>query len=346
MSNKKINIRDLSIDDIDNIIISLEEKAFRSKQIIDWIWNKGIDSFDKMKNIPAKILNNLKENYCINQIKIIQHQKSTDGTEKFLFESVDNFFFEGVLIKSKNRITACISTQIGCALACKFCESGKNGFERNLSIGEIFDQILLMNKQCVENNTKISNIVIMGMGEPLLNYDNVINFINHITSKYSYGFSPARITLSTVGIVPQIKKIADNNLKINMAISLHTVNNNKRNLIMPINKKYNLEQLKEAIKYYYKKTGNRITYEYLMLKNINDSLSDAIALAEFTKISPCKINIIEYNEVSDCLYKQAEKEKLNIFYEYLFSKNLIVNIRKSKGTDINAACGQLAKKNK
>lgn len=345
MNSDKINIRDLEIDEVERLLIQNGEKRFRSKQVIDWIWNKGINSFDKMLNVPDNLRCFLKKNYWIDSISVSRFQESIDGTMKILFESYDNLFFEGVLIQSKNRTTACISTQIGCPLSCLFCESGKNGFTRNLGTGEIFDQIVVLNNMCLERTGhNLSNIVIMGMGEPLLNYNNTVKLIKHICADYSYAFSPSRITISTAGIVPGIIKLADDNLKINLAISLHTANDKKRNILMPINKKYNTDQLKEAIKYYYSATGNRITYEYLIIANINDSISDAVSLSDFTKISPCKINIIEYNETPDSPYRKADNDKLLKFADYLKSKNLVVNIRKSKGGDIQAACGQLAKK--
>lgn len=345
MDNKK-PIRKLSINEIEDIVIGLGEKKFRIKQIVDWLWNKSITSFDQMQNLPTKIIEHLDNNFTLTTIEISKTVKSKDGTVKFLFQTKDtNSFFEGVLIKSSNRMTACLSTQVGCKLACNFCESGHLGFEKDLTVSQIFEQFILMNSYHYENTGKrIDNIVIMGMGEPLLNYKNTLNFINHITSDYSFGFSPKRITLSTAGIAPQIIQMANDDVKFNLAISLHSAINKKRDLIMKINKKYNLDQLKEAIIYFHKKTGSRITYEYLLLKDINDSIADAQALSVFTKITPCKINIIEYNQTSTSKFQPSSIEKMNKFCEFLTNKNLIVNIRQSKGADIQAACGQLAKK--
>ncbi len=346
MKKNKINLRKCNAEDLEKIIIVLEEKVFRKDQIMAWIWNKGVDSIEKMKNIPEKIRNHLTENFFFDNALINKVFVSKDKTVKFLFRSYDDLFFEAVLIPSKNRLTACLSTQVGCQLACKFCESGKTSFSRNLNTGEIFDQLFLMNKWAEESSGKsVSNIVIMGMGEPLLNLENTLMFVDRICADYSFNYSPGRITLSTAGIPEKIKELAKYNKKINLAISLHSAINKKRNLLMPVNRKYDLQMLKNAIKYYYKKTQNRITYEYLLLKDINDSLSDAAALAGFTKITPCKINIIEYNETSEGHFKKPRQEKLNEFCEFLKKKNLVVNVRKSKGADIGAACGQLAKNN-
>lgn len=345
MKDKKINIRDLSVLEIEDIIINQGEKGFRYKQLMEWLWSKSIQSFDEINNIPDKLIVFLKDNYEIGTVKVDKKIKSNDGTVKYLFKCADGCLFEGVLIKSSNRMTACISTQVGCKLGCKFCESGKLGFEKDLTTAEIFEQLSLMNHDYLaESGKRITNIVIMGMGEPLLNYKNTLSFIYHITSNYSFAFSPKRITLSTAGIAPQIMQLANDQVNFNLAVSLHSAINKKRSLIMNINKKYNLESLKESIRYFYKKTGSRITYEYLLLKDINDSLADAQALTEFTKISPCKINLIEYNQTPNSPYKTTDSDKLNKFYEFLVSKNLVVNIRKSKGKDIDAACGQLAKK--
>lgn len=340
----KKELRELDSKELENILIKLNEKTFRKKQINDWIWKKGITDFDQMNNIPKTILDYLKNEFCIYPLVINKIAVSKDKTVKLLFETHDKNFFEGVLIPSKDRVTACLSSQIGCGFNCSFCQSGKNGLSRNLQTGELLDQFFLMNKISHEHyNNKISNIVFMGVGEPLENLDNIEKFVNKLTSEKYLNFSPSRITLSTAGMPQKIKNLAVRLPKINLAISLHSAINKRRSLIMPINKKYNLDMISEAIKYYHGKTGNRITYEYLLLKDINDSVSDAISLSEFTKISPCKINLIEYNEISDSSFKKTTKQRLEKFYEVLKNKNLIVNIRQSKGADISAACGQLVK---
>ena len=257
--------------------------------------------------------------------------------------TIDKCRFEGVLIPSADRVTACISTQVGCQMGCAFCATGKLGFKRNLTSGEIFHQIFSLNSMSSQIfGTNLSNIVIMGMGEPLMNYENTLYTINNICSDKSMGMSPQRITMSTCGIAPQIKRLADDCIKFNLSISLHSAIDDKRNKIMPINRKYNLLELSEAIKYFYKKTGSRITYEYLMLGDVNDSIDDARALTEFTKISPCKINIIEYNPHPGDIFKKTNNSALENFVRHIESCNIVVTIRKSKGLDIAAACGQLA----
>ncbi|MCK9256224.1 MAG: 23S rRNA (adenine(2503)-C(2))-methyltransferase RlmN [Bacteroidales bacterium] len=344
--NSKLNIRDLDYQQLVKELENLTKEKFRAKQVYEWLWYKSVVDFEEMSNLPNTLRKLLDNKFYIDFLEIIFKQESKDKTIKFLFQSIDKHKFEGVLIPSQNRITACISTQVACPLNCSFCATGKLGFKRNLSSGEIFEQIFKLNKLSEQIfNKKLSNIVIMGMGEPLLNYENVLKAIEHIMDKQSLFFSPQRITLSTAGIVEGIKKMADDNLKIHLSISLHSADDKKRSLIMPINKKYNLDSLKKAILYYYQKTKKRITYEYLLLGGLNDSLEDAKKLTEFTKISPCKINLIEYNHSSDSLFKASSKKNTEDFINFIENKNLIVTLRKSKGQDINAACGQLANKN-
>ena len=242
-------------------------------------------------------------------------------------------------------MTACISSQVGCSLTCKFCATGKLDRLRNLNADEIYDQVFMLNEQALSNyNQKLSNIVYMGMGEPLLNYRNVLESIYKITSIDGLGMSPKRITVSTAGIAKLIKKLGDDEVKFNLALSLHAANDKKRDYIMPINEQNSLEALKEAIVYFYEKTQTRITYEYIIFMDFNDEISDAQELASFAKITPCKINIIEYNPIDDGEFQQAKREKVDAFVSYLEIKNLIVNVRRSRGKDIDAACGQLANK--
>lgn len=340
------NIREFNYIELVDYLESIGEKKFRASQIYEWIWTKGSEDFDSMLNIPKTLIDKLNQCFLIDKIKPIFSISGKDKTTKFLFQSTDNLNFEGVLIPSSDRVTACISTQVGCNLNCSFCATGKLGFKRNLSTGEIFDQIFLLNKSSNELfGRNLSNIVIMGMGEPLLNYENTLNAINIVCSEKSMGISPQRITLSTAGIVPKIKQLADDNIKFNLSISLHSADLKKRSEIMPVNKKYSLNELREAIKYFYDKTKIRVTYEYLMLNGINDSIEDAILLTEFTKISPCKINLIEYNATNKDIFKSTDKNKLQDFLKFLENKNIVVTVRKSKGQDIDAACGQLANKN-
>ena len=298
-----------------------------------------------MRNVSKEIIELLEKTFVIQHLQISESQKSTDRTIKSAFKLFDDNNVEGVLIPTKSRMTACISSQVGCSLSCKFCATGKLDRRRNLNADEMYDQVFMLNELAQKNyQQKLSNIVYMGMGEPLLNYRNVINSIEKITSNDGLAMSPKRITVSTAGIAKLIKKLGDDEVKFNLALSLHAANDKKRNHIMPINEQNSLESLKDAIVYFYEKTGTRLTYEYIIFKGFNDEISDAIELAQFAKITPCKINIIEYNPIDDGEFQQAKKEKVDAFVTYLESKNLIVNVRRSRGKDIDAACGQLANK--
>ncbi len=352
MTTEKKDIRDLTYSELEAFLIQNNQQKFRAKQIYLWLWKNNITSFNEMNNIPKNTKELLSENFLLNKLRRAGMQQSIDGTIKQAFQLHDEQIIESVLIPSKERVTVCISTQAGCALNCAFCATGKMGFGRNLSVGEIFDQVYEMQQICYTRfSTTISNIVVMGMGEPLLNYQNTLEAINIICSEYGIktsehetGYSPARITVSTVGLAAQIKKLADDNVKFNLAVSLHTADNNIRNSLMPINRSNNLEMLAEAIIYFYEKTKNRVTLEYLLISDKNDNITDARKLAEYCKQFPCKINLIEYNPISQEDFKKPSKEKLEAFYNFLIERNMVVNIRKSKGGDIAAACGQLAAK--
>jgi 23S rRNA (adenine2503-C2)-methyltransferase len=278
-------------------------------------------------------------------VKIHKAERSSDGTIKYSLKLHDNKLVEGVLIPSKKRLTACVSSQVGCSLSCTFCATGTLKLERNLNYAEIYDQIFILNEEALLNFGKpLSNIVYMGMGEPLLNYENLLKSIELVSSKTGLSMSPKRITVSTAGIAKMIKKLADDDVRFNLAISLHTSDDKKREEIMPINKSINLEELKESIKYFFEKTGTRITYEYILFKDINDSLDDAHELVKFCKSTPCKVNLIEYNSVDNIPFQKASNNKTEKFINFLNEKNVIVNLRRSKGKDINAACGQLVNK--
>lgn len=339
------DIRKLSYQELEKSIIKSGEKKFRAKQIYEWLWKKRITNFNDITNISKDLRTFLENNYLIKSIIISNNQKSIDKSIKYAFKLSDENYIEGVLIPSIDRVTACISTQIGCSLKCRFCATGNLGFVRNLSKCEIYEQVFLLNEESKkEYGHQLSNIVIMGMGEPLINYRNTIDAIDLITSKDGLEMSPSRITLSTSGVTKMIKKLADDNVKFNLAISLHTANNLKRDNLMSINKINDLNKLIEAIKYFHNKTKTRVTFEYLLLENFNNSLKDAKELTEFCKNFPCKINLIEYNEVEGSEFKKSTEIKTKEFIDFLESKNLIVNLRRSKGTDIDAACGQLANK--
>ena len=345
MSSYKKNIRTLTLNELKDFFKENDMPIFRAKQVYEWLWKKSVSSFEEMRNVSKEAIQLLNEHFVILHAKITESQKSTDRTIKSVFRLYDNNNVEGVLIPTKSRITACISSQVGCSLTCKFCATGKLNRLRNLNADEIYDQVFMLNEQALCNyNQKLSNIVYMGMGEPLLNYRNVLESIDKITSTDGLGMSPKRITLSTAGIAKLIKRLGDDKVKFNLALSLHAANDKKRNYIMPINEQNSLQSLKEAIIYFYEKTLTRITYEYIIFNDFNDGICDAQELVKFTKITPCKINIIEYNPIDDGEFQQAKREKVDAFVSYLESKNLIVNIRRSRGKDIDAACGQLANK--
>lgn len=343
MDIEQKDIRSLSLSELEVFIVGIGEKKFRASQIMEWIWKKGAVSFDDMSNLPKPLRDKLSENFRFGNVVCVYSVASVDGTRKFLFETADSYRFEGVLIPSADRVTACISTQVGCQMGCAFCATGQLGFKRNLTSGEIFHQVFSLNRLSEESfGFPLSNIVIMGMGEPLMNYENTLSAINMICSAQSLGMSPQRITMSTCGIAPQIKHLANDGIRFNLSISLHSAIDSKRNEIMPINRKYNLTELSEAIRYFHEKTSTRITYEYLMLGGVNDSLDDARALTEFTKVSPCKINIIEYNPHPGDIFRRTSSDVLEKFIRHIESCNIVVTVRKSKGMDIAAACGQLA----
>ncbi len=345
MSLDKKNIRTLTLYELKDFFKENDMPTFRAKQVYEWLWKKSVSSFAEMRNVSKETIQLLDEHFVILHAKITESQKSTDRTIKSAFGLYDNNNVEGVLIPTKSRMTACISSQVGCSLTCKFCATGKLDRLRNLNADEIYDQVFMLNEQAISNyNQKLSNIVYMGMGEPLLNYRNVLESIDKITSTDGLGMSPKRITVSTAGIAKLIKKLGDDEVKFNLAISLHAANDKKRDYIMSINEQNSLEALKEAIVYFYEKTQTRITYEYIIFKDFNDEMSDAQELARFAKITPCKVNIIEYNPIDDGEFQQAKREKVDAFVSYLESKNLIINVRRSRGKDIDAACGQLANK--
>ena len=338
------DIRYISNDEIMLFLEKCGEKAFRAKQIREWLWKKDIQSFDEMLNLSLSLRESLKSNFEFKTTLIEKEEKSIDKTVKFVFKLFDGNKIEGVLIPSDKRVTACISSQVGCPLGCRFCATGSMGFTRHLHFSEIIDQYSLMNKKALEYYSHdISNIVYMGMGEPLINYDNVKKSIDILTSGEGKGLSPTRITLSTVGIVQGIRRLADEGFKCGLAISLHSADEEKRKKIMPVTTSNTLLELQDALRYYVEKTKNRITIEYLLLDKINDSQYDAEKLAQFCRAFPVKINIIEYN-TTDSEFVGSHPEKREIFVNYLESKNLIVNIRHSRGQDISAACGQLLRK--
>jgi 23S rRNA (adenine2503-C2)-methyltransferase len=300
-----------------------------------------------MTNLSKKSRHKLKDHFSLPHLTLHSLQTSRDGTVKFTLQAPDGHILESVLIPSGSRSTACISSQIGCQLSCTFCATGKIPFKRNLTPAEIYDQIVIIGGKSQElYNRPLSNVVFMGMGEPLLNDEAVTTSIDLIASEKSLGFSPRRVTLSTIGIPDKIRKLADNQAKFELAVSLHAARDKIRTRLVPVNTKYNLESLKMALREFHAKTKKRITFEYLLLNDINDSLEDAGALAEYCRNFPVKINLIEYHETGIASFQKSAREKRDQFKAFLESKNMVVHIRKSRGEDIDAACGQLSGKPK
>jgi 23S rRNA (adenine2503-C2)-methyltransferase len=340
------DIRTLSYEELETWFAEQGQQRFRVKQVYEWLWKKSVHSFAEMTNLSKELRQKLEEHFVIRGIEVANMQKSSDRTIKTAFRLHDGPVVEGVLIPTSSRMTACISSQIGCSLTCKFCATGKLKLLRNLDAAEIYDQVVAIRRQSEENyQIPLSNIVYMGMGEPLLNYKNVLGSIEKITSPEGLGMSPQRITVSTAGISKMIKKLGDDEVKFNLALSLHAANDEKRSRIMPINDTNTLDVLAEALQYFYEKTGTRPTLEYIIFRDFNDSIEDARELAAFVKRVPSKVNIIEYNPIDDGEFQRASDEQLNRFTSFLETKGVIVNVRRSRGRDIDAACGQLANKN-
>ena len=345
MSNENDDIRSISFDKLNNFIQKNNFPSYRSNQIFKWINKSTFRSFDDMTNIPKSLVKLLKENFVINITNILSKQVSNDSTIKFAIKLHDNLVVESVLIPSGNRVTACVSSQVGCSLDCGFCATSKLLRMRNLHSYEIFDQIMILNSQSLKNySLPISNIVFMGMGEPLLNYKNVIESIKLITSEDGIKISNKKITLSTSGISKMIIKMSDDNIKFNLAVSLHSAVEETRNMIMPFSKSFPLDKLINSLDYWYKKTKRKVTFEYLIWKGINDDLEHIEALVKICKRIPSKVNLIEYNSIDSPTFKKADDFWVDNYLKILKKNKIPVSVRRSRGKDINAACGQLANK--
>lgn len=339
----KADLRKLTKQELEGWLKEKNEPKFRAQQIMEWLWQKSVTEISAMTNLSQKLREMMSEEFEIRPVTTYKSQFSSDGTIKSGFKLYDKNLVEGVLIPTDTRMTACISSQVGCSLTCKFCATGYMKRERNLDAAEIYDQVILIKNQAQEHfNAPLTNIVYMGMGEPLLNYEAMFQSVNYITSPDGLNWSPKRITVSTAGIAKMIKKLGDDEVKFNLALSLHAANDEKRNQIMPINESNSLKNLAEALNYFYKKTGNIITFEYIVFNGFNDSLDDANDLLKFWKKVPAKVNIIEYNPISEADFKNAEKDKIEEFAAFLEKNRVNVHIRRSRGKDIDAACGQLA----
>ncbi len=330
---------------LEEFFTSRDMPAYRGRQIYQWLWEKSARDFTQMTNLSLEVRELLSQEFEIRSIFLDQIQQSHDGTIKSAFGLYDNHKIEGVLIPTRRRMTACVSSQVGCSLSCKFCATGYMERQRNLEPGEIYDQVVYLRDQAMERyGMPLSNIVFMGMGEPLLNYKNVLQGIEHITSPEGLNMSSKRITLSTAGIAKMIEKLGDDQVKFNLALSLHAANDEKRSEIMPINDSNSLEALSRALNHFYQQTKAMVTLEYIVFNKFNDSLQDANELRRFALGIPCKINLIEYNPIEEAQFSRAEGDRLEQFAGYLLRKGLNVNLRRSRGKDIDAACGQLANK--
>lgn len=341
------NIRSLTREEIKSWLAERGEKAFRAQQVYEWLWKKNVSSFAEMSSLGKPLRDLLETHFSLGKVGIDNAQRSSDGTIKYGFKLADGNLVEGVLIPTEERVTACISSQVGCSLTCKFCATGYLKLKRNLDFYEIFDQVDIIAKAAMtEYGRPLTNIVYMGMGEPLLNYKNMMQSISMLTSEEGMGLSPRRITVSTAGIAKMIRKLGDDGAKFEFALSLHAANDRKRSEIMPINESNTLEALGEALKYFHEKTGTRVTFEYIIFQDFNDGEQDAEELYQFTRNVPCKVNIIEYNPIAEAEFRNTSGNRMHRFKAYLEERGVIVNIRRSRGRDIDGACGQLALKNK
>ncbi|WP_396172013.1 23S rRNA (adenine(2503)-C(2))-methyltransferase RlmN [Flavobacterium sp.] len=342
---EKKDIRAVSKEELREFFVANGDKAFRGNQVYEWLWSKGAHSFEDMTNVSKTTRNMLENHFVINHIKVDKMQRSEDGTVKNAVRLHDGLVVESVLIPTNTRTTACVSSQVGCSLDCNFCATARLKRMRNLEPAEIYDQVIAIDKESrLYYNHPLSNIVFMGMGEPLMNYNNVMKAIEMITSDEGLGMSPKRITVSTSGVPKMIKKMADDEVKFNLAVSLHSAIDDIRSRIMPFSQSFPLADLRESLEYWYRKTKSKISFEYVVWKGINDDKASVDALVKFCKYVPCKVNLIEYNPIDDGEFQQASEESINRYIKALEATGIVVKVRRSRGKDIDAACGQLANK--
>lgn len=341
------NIRQLTRQEVENFFETIGEKKFRAKQVWEWLWQKHAHSFADMTNLSKELRQKLGENFSLPSLMVDATQYSADGTIKSRFKTHEGHLCEGVLIPTESRYTVCVSSQIGCSLSCRFCATGYIERKRNLGFDEIYDEVVLINQQSERiYGKKLTNIVFMGMGEPLLNYKNVLKAIDRITAEDGLAMSPKRITVSTAGVAKQIRQLGDDKVRFKLALSLHAANDQKRHEIMPINDSNNIKSLVEALNYFYKQTKNEITFEYILFKDFNDSLKDADELVKLYRQVPVDlINLIEYNPIDAARFEKPDEQKVEAFITYLSKNKVNARLRRSRGKDIDAACGQLANKN-
>ena len=345
MQTKRKDIRALTKEQLRNFFVANGDKAFRGNQVYEWLWQKRAHTFEDMTNVSKETRAMLEANFVINHIKVDTLQRSEDGTVKNAVRLHDDLIVESVLIPTETRTTACVSSQVGCSLDCNFCATARLKRMRNLEPGEIYDQVAAIdNESRLYYDRPLSNIVFMGMGEPLMNYPNVMKAIDMITSNEGLGMSPKRITVSTSGIPKMIKKMADDEVKFKLAVSLHSAVEEIRNEIMPFTKNFPLTDLRESLEYWYRKTKSKVTYEYVVWRGINDDKKSIDALVKFCKYVPCKVNLIEYNPIDDGKFQQASNDAIDAYIAALDKNNIVAKVRRSRGKDIDAACGQLANK--
>jgi 23S rRNA (adenine2503-C2)-methyltransferase len=345
MEMEKKDIRALSKEQLRDFFVANGDKAFRGNQVFEWLWSKASHNFEDMTNVSKETREMLESNFVINHIKVDTMQRSEDGTVKNAVRLHDGLIVESVLIPTNTRTTACVSSQVGCSLDCNFCATARLKRMRNLEPGEIYDQVIAIDRESkLYHNRPLSNIVFMGMGEPLMNYNNVLKAITMITSNEGLGMSPKRITVSTSGIPKMIKKMADDEVKFKLAVSLHSAIDEVRARIMPFSSNFPLADLRESLEYWYQKTKSKITYEYVVWKGINDNKEAIDALVKFCKYVPCKVNLIEYNPIDDGEFQQASDEAIDNYIKTLAKYDIVAKVRRSRGKDIDAACGQLANK--
>lgn len=337
---EKIDLKNLTIKDLSSLITSLGKERYRAIQILRWLYKNGVHSIDEMTNLSKDFRRILNDIAFISRLDILKTEVSKDGTKKFLFELNDGKNIESVLIPDKKRLTLCISTQVGCAMGCKFCLTGKMGLKRNLNLSEILNQIIMV-KESLSGKATITNIVMMGMGEPLNNYENCINSIEIMTSQEAFNFSSRKVTLSTVGLIPELERLSKEKVRFRLAISLNAPNDDKRTYLMPINRLHPLREILSICKRYPLRPRERITFEYVLLEEENDSPSDAKELARLLRGIPSKVNLIPLNEAPEIPFKRPSEERIRNFQKILLDKGLTAIVRTSKGNDISAACGQL-----
>lgn len=345
MQIEKRDIRALTKQQLRDFFVANGDQAFRGNQVYEWLWSKGAHSFDDMTNVAKATRQMLEDHFVINHIRVDQMQRSEDGTLKNAVRLHDGLIVESVLIPTETRTTACVSSQVGCSLDCEFCATARLKRMRNLNPDEIYDQVVAIDRESrLYHGHPLSNIVFMGMGEPLMNYNNVLKAIEMITSEEGLGMSPKRITVSTSGVSKMIRKMADEGVKFKLAVSLHSAIEETRNRIMPFTKNFPLTELRDALDYWYRQTKSRVTYEYVVWKGINDDKASIDALVRFCKHVPCKVNLIEYNPIDDGEFQQADEAAINAYINALEAHDIVVKVRRSRGKDIDAACGQLANK--